>query len=296
MKYLHRLPVIVTYSIIATAQQTKPIRITVGQPSTAPQLEREENDSVQLDAASGDIIVSSRNESFRIPPETNINANWSCDISRAASKFIYDCKLTTGPGALNQVIAFSMASEDPDSLTVRLPSGWKTFKGVDKLHPSLEFILVGGDGIDREAMAATGRTDAFRFESELMPGVVSFDLRPVPRFPKPGEKSLGERLDAISPWANAEILKLETKDRHRRRFLTVGPKIRAQVDSYAALRAELMILIGVPEYGLWQVHLSKLSQTTDPELGSLVRSLPESSPTQTALRQALLLRVESLPR
>lgn len=284
----------IIYCGAAFSQQKNSLQLKIGKPTAAAVPAKEPGDDVTIDAVSEDIVVSSRGQSFNIPKGENLAVEWDCTVGRASTTITYVCYLTNAAASTANVTAFMIRSAPLEKVSVAPPGSWKMSPSMDSKDAVINFVFVPREDRPADLLKPGVRSDAFNFESQLLPGLVELEIILPPILPKPGQKSFGELLEGVSQWANSEILRLDTRDRHVRRLVGIGPKAAPGQDSYELIRMELERTRTLPHFRVWNDELTTLSRVENSNLSSLINRLAADTPSRSALRQGLLWRLDSL--
>jgi hypothetical protein len=270
------------------------LKVRAGTPSGPPAAQREAGDAVTLEPASGDLIVTSRGQTLRFPASNRVEPQWACNVSMMAAAFTYECTMANGPGALQRIPAFSIECPHPERVSILTPGAWKSIKGPVRGEFTLTFVNFVNEHPSPNVLSGGRKTGAFRFTSDLMPGLVKVEVVPSEPSLSPNDKTEGEKLESVSPWVQERILALDARERRMRYLTAIGPKIAPESDSVDRVRVELASAAFIGIFP-WKPGLSAAVRSSSPgELSSLVGALSGGSDMAMVFRQSILWRLERL--
>ncbi len=270
--------------VLVDAQDTPRPKIKITsvdpQPWKIPEAAPEPGDAVTIDAATLDLVITSRNAQLRVQRKLHVEPQFSLAYERSANGIRYSWSVENGRGATQPIQLFAMNAFNGPLGTTSAPPYWR-FQGKSS-DPGVTDItdssLIGiwfsrfAKDVDENGRLIPGSSAGpFVLESPGLPGLITVYATGFKPDPGPGERSEESRIQDLSPWVVEQTNKLLRFPTNSKKCYIIGPKINPSADRFTSLKAEIVQVAQLPEFASVRDALTAAA----------------NSPTTATLRQAL---------
>jgi hypothetical protein len=286
-------------AILAQGAPQPRIKITSVQPNPwkIPEAAPEPGDNIAVDAATSDLVLTSRGTQLRVQLKNHVDPQFSVSYGRSANGLRYSYSLLNGRGARQSIEMFTMnILQGPVGSTLAPPYWWFVAKASDPgvtdiTDPRLIGIMWGRlakDWDENGRLVPGASAGPFVLESPGLPGLVTAYAQGWKPQPPPGQRCEECRIMDLSQWMIEQTNKLLRFPANAAKCNTIGPKISPSADRLTSVKAEIAYAAQLPDFA--SVQQALIAAAGSPTIATLQSALAklDGTPLQKSFFAAMI--------